>query len=31
MTQHHLDRKTTKTSAFSQTIEKDSQEVKTLK
>ena len=31
MTQHHLDGKTTKTSAFSQTIEKDSQEVKTLK
>ena len=31
MTQHHIDGKTTKTSAFSQIIEKDSQGVKTLK
>ena len=31
MTQRHLNGKTTKTSAFSQIIEKDSQEVKTLK
>ena len=31
MTQHHIDGKTTKSSAFSQIIEKDSQGVKTLK